>query len=81
MRWYTRLTGAEREEISRYVAAGAGVRAMAWDLRRAPSTVSRELARTGRLRYRRRHYRALPAQRLAVRLGRRRRRPRTLVLN
>ena len=83
MRWYTRLSAADREEISRHVAAGAGVRAMARNLGRAPSTVSRELARTGhvRLRYRRRHYRALPAHRLAVRVGRRRRRPRKLVVH
>ena len=81
MRCYTRLTSAEREEISRSVAAGAGVRAMARDLGRAPSTVSRELARTGhvRLRYRRRHYRALSAHRVAVRVGRRR--PRKLVVH
>ena len=80
---YTRLSGAEREEISRQLAAGASGRAMARQLGRHPSTISRELRRTGRRRlcYRRDQYRALPAQRLAVRIGRRRRRPRTLVLN
>jgi len=83
MRCYTRLSGAEREEISRQLAAGASGRAIARQLGRAPSTISRELARTGhvRLRYRRHHYRAWPAQRLAVRLGQRRWRPRTLVIN
>jgi len=83
MNGYTRLTAAEREEISRHLAAGVRLRAMARQLGRAPSTVSRELRRTGhrRLPYRRRHYRALPAQRLATRLGRRRRRPRRLVVN
>ena len=83
MRWYTRLSAADREEISRAVAMGASIRAIARQGDRAPSTISRELRRTGhrRLRTRRRHYRALPAQRLAVRLGRRRRRPRTLVMN
>ena len=38
---------AEREEISRGVAAGWSVRAIAQALGRAPSTVSRELARNG----------------------------------
>ena len=83
MRWYTRLSAADREEISRAVATGASIRAIARQVGRAPSTISRELRRTGhrRLRTRRCHYRALPAQRLAVRLGRRRRRSRTLVRN
>jgi len=83
MSGYTRLTCAEREEISRYVAAGVSLRVIARHLGRTPSTISRELHRTGhvRLRYRRQHYRALPAQRLAVRMGRCRRRPRTLVVH
>ena len=77
---YTRLTCTEREEISRDLAAGASGRAIARHLERAPSTISRELHRTGRrrLRYRQRQYRALPAHRLAVRMGRHRRRPRKL---
>ena len=80
MRRYTRLTVGEREEISRYLAAGVSGRAVARHLGRAPSTLSRELCRTGRLRlrYRRHQYRALPAHRLAIHAGRRRRRPRTL---
>jgi IS30 family transposase len=44
---------AEREEISRGVAAGRGIRAIARDLGRAASTVSREIRRHGgRARYR-----------------------------
>jgi IS30 family transposase len=41
------LTLAEREEISRAVAQGASVRAIARGLQRAPSTISRELRRHG----------------------------------
>lgn len=80
---YTRLTCVEREEISRQLAARASVRAIARHLGRAPSTISRELRRTGRvrLRYRRHQYRALPAQQWAVRVGRHRRRPRRLATN
>jgi DNA-binding CsgD family transcriptional regulator len=47
------LTAAEREEISRGVAGGDSSRAIGRRLGRAPSTVSRELARNGgRSRYR-----------------------------
>ena len=47
------LSMAEREEISRGVAAGVSCRQIAARLRRTPSTVSRELARNGgRHRYR-----------------------------
>ncbi len=79
----TRLSGTEREELSRQPATGASGRAMARQRGRAPSPLSRELRRTGRRRLgsRRAPYRALPAQRLATRVGRRRRRPRTLVVN
>jgi IS30 family transposase len=52
------LALAEREEISRGVAAGLSVRALARSLRRAPSTVSRELRRNGG----RRVYRASDAE-------------------
>jgi DNA-binding CsgD family transcriptional regulator len=41
------LSMAEREEISRGVAAGQSCRQIAARLRRAPSRVSRELARNG----------------------------------
>jgi IS30 family transposase len=41
MKRYTRLTLAEREEISRHVAVGVSVRAMARQLGRALSTISR----------------------------------------
>ena len=41
------LTLADREEISRSLVAGESVRAIAAKLARAPSTVSREIARNG----------------------------------
>jgi transposase, IS30 family len=41
------LSMAEREEISRGVATGESCRQIAARLRRAPSTVARELARNG----------------------------------
>ena len=47
------LTQSEREEISLGVVDGQSIRAIAWSLGRAPSTVSRELSRNGgRNRYR-----------------------------
>jgi transposase, IS30 family len=47
------LTLAEREEISRGIVAGHSIRAIASQLGRAPSTVSREIKRNdGRRRYR-----------------------------
>ena len=56
------LSLVEREEISRGVAAGESSRAMARRLGRAPSTVSRELARNGGHR----GYRAQAADRAAT---------------
>ena len=60
-RWELRLSLAEREEISRGLAAGESLRAIAAGLSRAPSTVSREVAGNGG----RRDYRALVADRVA----------------
>jgi IS30 family transposase len=57
-----RLSLAEREEISRGLAAGLSLRAIAAGLGRAPSTVSREVAAQGGGR---RGYRAAPADQLA----------------
>lgn len=52
-RAHSALTLAEREDISRGVASGASLRSIAERLGRAPSTVSREVARHGgRDRYR-----------------------------
>lgn len=62
-----RLSLHEREEISRDVAAGESLRAIATRLGRAPSTVSREVARNGG----RRGYRALRADRATKERARR----------
>lgn len=56
-----RLSFAEREEISRGLAAGASLRAIAAGLGRAPSTVSREVATHGGPR----RYRAVTADQQA----------------
>ena len=63
-----RLSLEEREEISRGLAGGLSLRAIACELGRAPSTVSREVHANGGQRA----YRALVANRAA---RRRRRRP------
>jgi IS30 family transposase len=55
------LTTTDREEISRGLACGASVRALARRLGRAPSTISREIRRHGG----RAAYRAQPADRRA----------------
>jgi IS30 family transposase len=70
------LTLAEREEISRGLAADASIRSIAKALGRAPSTVSREVRRHGG-----RYYRALYRARTADwRAWRRARRPKPCVL-
>jgi transposase, IS30 family len=61
------VTPAEREEISRGIAAGDSLRVIARRLGRAPSTVSREVARHGG----RRRYRACRADRYALQRMRR----------
>ncbi len=61
------LSLVEREEISRGVAAGDSLRMVAARLGRAPSTISRELARNGG----RNRYRAHRADRTARRRARR----------
>lgn len=62
-----RLSLAEREEISRGLVAGESGRSIARRLKRAPSTVSREIARNGG----RGHYRACDAERVAFNRARR----------
>jgi IS30 family transposase len=55
------LSLSEREEISRGLAAGRSERSIAAVLRRAPSTISREISRNGGLA----HYRAADADKQA----------------
>jgi len=78
MKRYTRLTLAEREEISRQVAVGVSVRAMARQLGRAPSTISRELHRATLTP---RTYRAAAAHREVTTATHTPRRPRKLAIN
>ena len=61
------LSLGEREEISRGISAGHSIRQIAERLQRAPSTVSREIARHGG----RTSYRAARAERTAWRNGQR----------
>ena len=62
-----RLAPAEREEISRGLVAGESCRLIARRIRRAGSTVSREIARNGG----RHRYRACQAEQAALRRARR----------
>ena len=72
---YRRLNLMEREELSRRLAAGHSLRATATVLHRAPSTLSRELARhrTSPVTYR-----AVPAHHRAQRRAHQLRKPRKL---
>ena len=78
MRHYTRLTLAEREEISRQLAARAPLRVIARQLGRAPSTIGRELRRAERTRS---TYRATRGQHVATQQAQRPRRPRKLAVH
>jgi IS30 family transposase len=72
---YQRLTLMEREELSRMLAAGYSLRATAQALQRAPSTLSRELARHRACPV---TYRAVPAHQRAQRWAHHPRKPRKL---
>lgn len=56
------LSFAEREEIALECARGAGIRAIAWKLKRSPSTISREIRRNSATRGGDFDYRAINAQ-------------------
>jgi len=74
---YHRLTLVEREEVSRLLAAGSSLRATSQTLGRAPSTLSRELARQHASPL---TYRAVPAHQRAQRWAHRPRKPRKLAV-
>ena len=57
---YQRITLLEREEISRFIASGYSIRKVAKHLNRMPSTISREIIRSGVVE--RKYYRAIFAQ-------------------
>ena len=61
------LTLSEREEVSRSLRAGLSLRSIARQLRRAPSTISREVQRNGGRRY----YRAIQSDQAAWERARR----------
>ena len=65
------LSFTEREEIAVLLAGGCGLREIARQLGRAPSTISRELQRNAALRTGRPEYRASTAQTHADRRARR----------
>jgi transposase, IS30 family len=72
MKEYTHLTALERAEIARMKTHRLSQRAMAEELRRAPSTIGREVRRNGSKRW---GYRADEAQRQALRRRRSARKP------
>jgi len=78
MERYRRLSLMEREELSRMLATGASLRATAQVMKRAPSTLSRELTRhrTSPVTYR-----AVPAHQRAQRWAHQPRKPRTLAVH
>ena len=78
MGFYSRLSFEEREEMSRALAAGTGLRSIAGLLGRSVSSISRECRRAGRSRW---SYRAGEAQREAFRTARAPRKPRKLEKN
>lgn len=77
MAHYHRLSLMEREELSRMLAVGYSLRATAQLMARAPSTLSRELARH---RMSPQTYRAVPAHQWAWRRAHQLRKPRTLAV-
>ncbi len=74
---YRRLSLMEREEVSRMLATGSSLRATAQALKRAPSTLSRELTRHAASPA---TYRAVPAQQRAQRWAHHPRKPRKLTV-
>ncbi|MFZ2356469.1 MAG: IS30 family transposase [Candidatus Omnitrophota bacterium] len=76
---YQRLTVTEREEISRQIASGYSLRAIATNLRRAPSSLSREIRQSGVMDLK--YYRAVFAQQQSNKMRHKLRKNRKLVNN
>ena len=74
---YSRLSLLEREELSRLLAMGASLHTIGTVLGRAPSSLSRELARHHVSRW---TYRAVAAQHCAQRWAASPRKPRKLAI-
>ena len=77
MAQYRRMSLIEREELSRMLAAGSSLRAIGQALSRAPSTLSRELARQHASSV---TYRAVSAHQRAQRWAHHPRKPRKLAV-
>ncbi len=75
---YTRLTIKDREEISRMLASNQSLRYIAKELKRSPSSISRELYRNKASVW---SYRAIEAERRASRLAHKPRKKRKLACN
>lgn len=76
---YQRLIVIEREEISRQIASGNSLRAIARSLHRAPSSISREIRQSGVVELR--YYRAIFAQQQSYKTRHKLRRNRKLANN
>ncbi len=76
---YQRITITEREEISRQIASGYSLRAIAASLRRAPSSISREILQSQVVE--RKYYRAICAQQQSNKMRHKLRKNRKLTNN
>ena len=76
---YQRIALIEREEISRQIASGYSQRAIALGLRRAPSSISREIRQSGVIEQK--YYRAVFAQQQSNKMRHKLRKNRKLAYN
>ena len=76
---YQRLTMLEREEISRQIASGNSLRAIARSIGRAPSSISREIIQSGVVEQK--YYRAVFAQQYSNKMRHKLRKNRKLANN
>lgn len=78
MKHYKRLSVKEREELSRYLSMNLSYRQISRNIDRSPSTIYREILRNGKTRS---SYRAINAQKQALRMAKMPRKRRKLVIN